>query len=111
MATFKTVPEAALNSWVISTNESTGLSHPNDRDRLIETLRRLRDAGYVLDTGTVRTVLPGKGFTRRHVEEVVSLVERFNNGSRLQQKDSGPWWKDSVVDAWRAEAGESGDTD
>ena len=94
----RTVTEAAFDAWVSASNISTGLAHPNDRDRLIETVRRLASAGHPVWSGALGERARQHGYSVDHAGEIDQLIGDLNDGKQLRQKDKGPWWNDQFLD-------------
>ena len=93
-----TIQEAMFDAWASSANTSTGLAHPNDRDRLIETIKRLRGAGHGVNASSWYRRALDHGFTSSHAGDIKKVVDDLNAGKRLRQKDKGPWWKDDILE-------------
>ena len=78
-------------------NLSSGFAHPNDKGCTIEMLRRLKNAGYLLDSLFIRDWALQNGFKVSDAEKLKEYVEGVNLGKKYRI-GSSPYWKDDIID-------------
>ena len=74
------VVEQALTSFIRAINKSTGISHPSDKSRAIETFRILQQA--------------------RHADKIAEIAA---NPSKFRA-GTGGGWREDILDQWRTSA-------
>jgi hypothetical protein len=88
----------ALESIRSSININTGLSHPSDRDRVIEAFEILRDAGEPIDADEVRAWLQQAGMKPQYAEEASEIA---TDPGKFRKSSPSQWWPAEILDRWR----------
>jgi hypothetical protein len=100
------VVEQALRSLTLSVNVSTGITHPLDRSRAIQTFEILRDAGEMFSPDEVKAWLIAEGgWKATHAQEVAEIAQKVLEGKRLRK--GAPAWRKDILKIWREEAAKS----
>ncbi len=96
--------EKALRSITKATNLSTGLTHPNDKNRAKEMFKRLREAGEILSAQGISAWAEMNGWQRTDAAELGALAERIGLGNKVKITN-GPFWRDDILEILRKEEG------
>ena len=100
------VVEQALRSLTSLVNVSTGIVHPRDRSRAIQTFEILRDAGEVFTPDEVKAWLIAEGgWKATHAQEVAEVAQKVLDRRRLRK--GRPAWRKDILKIWREEASKS----
>jgi hypothetical protein len=92
-----------IKEIVEKVNNSTGLTHPNDKGRAVELIKRLRDEkGITIPLDIVRQILIEKEWSTRHIKEFLDIVKKLNDGRRIVTR-GGPYWKENIFDILEVE--------
>ncbi|MGE5049808.1 MAG: hypothetical protein ACM3PC_14610, partial [Deltaproteobacteria bacterium] len=90
---------------VIVMNKSTGITHPNDKGRAIETFQRLKAAKESFDPAEIEAwVVTNEGWTPENAAKLGRLAADILAGKNPRSTTKGPFWKDDVIEHWRAKA-------
>ena len=90
----------ALESIYHRINVSTGISHPLDRDAVIDAFRILRDANEAVDPRQVRAWLVQKGMEASNADDIAAIAA---NPSKFRRNSSRGSWAANILDQWRGE--------
>ena len=85
------------------TNLETGLTHPNDMNAAKEMFLLLHQAAEILLANEIVSYALMNGWQPGDAKELGKLGEQIGQGKKPRIKD-GPWFKDSLVEEWQAEA-------
>jgi len=91
--------ERALDKITAATNLSTGLSHPNDKNRAKEAFKILHDHGEILLKKEIAAWASLHGWSEEDADELGSLAQQIGEGKSPRIKN-GPWWAENVYDLW-----------
>ncbi len=98
------VVERALKSLTMMVNVSTGLIHPLDRDRAIQTFEILRDAGEPFTPEEVKAwLVAAGGWKATHAQEAADIAKKILEGRKLK-KLGKPAWRPDILEVWKHEA-------
>ena len=90
-------------------NLSTSINfplHPYDRGRTIELFRILHSNGIPFSPSEVGAwFLETKGWTEDLTQEITAIAERVVAGKTFRGVPKGPYWEESILEQWKAEAG------
>lgn len=101
------VVEEALKSLTNTVNLSTGISHPNDREKAINLFMRLKQAGEIFNPEEIRDwLIAESGWNPQYADGVKDVAEKVLEGHRFRK--IGKWWKDDIVEYWRKSEHNSG---
>lgn len=87
----------ALNTLKKNINVSTGFTHPNDKGRTIELLRRLKIANYSLDSLSMKNWALENGFNSKDAEQLRVFVDGVNAG-KAYRIGNQPYYKENIVE-------------
>jgi len=100
------VVRQALKSLTACINVSTGIAHPLDRDRAIQTFEILRDGEEVFNPADVKAYLIAEcGWKATDAQEVAELVQKVLDRKKLRKMER-PAWKKNILEIWRKKAAE-----
>lgn len=97
------VVAAALSSLTMVVNLGTGLGHPSDRGRAIETFRLLRGGGHSWSPDEVQAWAMANGWDMHGASEVREVAEGVLEGKRYRT-DAISSIPKTALEAWRAKA-------
>ena len=89
----------ALESIRHRINVSTGISHPLDRDPVIEAFRILREKEH-FDPVAIRSWFVQQWMDPGHADDVAKIAA---NPSRFRRNTSRSSWANDILNQWRAE--------
>lgn len=92
----------ALNSLTGAVNLATGLTHPNDRNRAIETFLILRQHGIILLREEIEAWALRNNWKPEDADQLGSLAQQIGNGAQADIV-GGPWWADDIYERWSRE--------
>lgn len=90
----------ALRSLTNSVNLSTGIAHPSDRDKAIETFKRLRSTGHLYDPATVEAWAVAHGWGARHAASLRKMAQEIADGVNKRKRSSGSMFVENISDIW-----------
>lgn len=97
------VVEQALKDLTACVNVSTGIIHPLDRSRAIQTFKILRDGGETFTPHEVKAWLIAEGgWKATHAQEVAEVAQKVLEGKRL--RTGSPAWRKDILKIWREKA-------
>jgi len=100
------VVEQALKDLTLLVNVSTGIAHPSDRNRAIQTFEILRNAGEEFTPEEIKAWLIAKGGWKAvHAQEVAELAQKVLQGKKLRK--GPPVWRKDILKIWRKKAKET----
>ena len=100
------VVEQALKDLTACVNVSTGIIHPLDRSRAIQTFEILRDAGEMFTPDEVKAWLIAEGcWKTTHAQEVAEVARKVLDRRRLRRGHRA--WRKGILKIWREEATKS----
>lgn len=82
-------------------NTSSGMTHPRDRDRVIDAFRILRDAREEVEAQEVRSWLLQRGMKPKYAEEIARVAD---NPSGFRKNSSSSSWAKNILEKWRGKA-------
>ena len=88
----------ALESIGASINISAGLTHPSDRDRVIDAFKILRDGGESIDAAQVRAWFQQAGMPPEYALEAFEIAAAPGNFRKASAVD---YWPPDVLERWR----------
>lgn len=97
----------ALRSLTDSVNLSSGISHPMDRDRAIETFKVLRRTGRRIDPRHASAWAMAHGWTAAHASRLGSLIKEINRGVRKRKSSNRSVLAGNALEVWTAIGAES----
>jgi hypothetical protein len=103
--TIDAVVAIAIQHLTDAVNLSSGLSHPMDKARAVDTFRLLRKAKYSWDSDEIRIWALGHGWDNRGANELAGVAQRIGEGRAVQARPSG--LRADIVQMWRDEAASS----
>lgn len=77
-------------------NLSSGFVHSNDKGCTIELLKKLKKAGYTLDSTFIKTWAINNEFTPSHAEQLKEFVDGVNT-NKAYRIGKTPYWKENIV--------------
>ena len=89
----------ALKSLSASVNKSTGLTHPNDKNRAKETFIRLYKHGEILIESEIYDWALLNGWKSNDARELSNLGQKIGDGKKV--KVEGKWWKENIIEIWQ----------
>ena len=100
------VVEQALKSLTACVNVSTGITHPRDKDRAVQTFIILRDGGEMFTPDEIKAWLIAKGgWKATDAQEVAEVAQKVLDRRRLRR--GRPTWRKGILKIWRKEAAKS----
>lgn len=90
----------AMESIWMMINTSTGMTHPRDRNRVIDAFRILRKGNENIDPQEIRSWLLQRGMKPKHAEEITAVAA---NPSARKSSSAGSW-ANNILDQWRGKA-------
>ena len=97
---------SALKAITDRSNSSTGLAHPNDMNAAKDMFRLLHEADEVLLGSEISAWAAMNGWQSEDATELGNLAQQIGMGKKPRIKD-GPWWKDGIIEQFRAEIDDS----
>jgi hypothetical protein len=91
----------ALQSLLASINRSTGIIHPRDKSRAIDTFRALNEARINVDPNEVRAWLVQQGLAPKHANNIAAVAS--SPGSYRRPGKSS--LRSDIVSYWKTQAG------
>lgn len=88
--------EEALKAINSSVNVSTGLTHPNDKNRAKELFKRLHEVGEVLLANEIESWAVMSGWQKDDASELGSLAQQIGMGKKVIIKGE-PWWGGNII--------------
>jgi hypothetical protein len=82
-------------------NTSSGMTHPRDRDRIIDAFRILRKGREEVESQEIRSWLLQRGMKPKYAEEIAKVAA---NPSGSRKSSSSGSWADNILDQWRGKA-------
>ncbi len=98
------VVQQALKSVANSWNSSDGISHGYGKDFAIDALRKLLEAGYVVNEPTLEAGAFAAGFKWDEVTQLRTYAAKLAQSGRFVTK--GKAYRDEVVSIWERAASE-----
>ncbi len=86
----------ALKTISSSINISTGLTHPNDKNRVKELFKHLHEKGEVLLANEIEEWTVTNGWQKNDANELGALAQQIGMGKKVIIKD-GPWWSEKII--------------
>lgn len=93
------VVENAIKSLNSTVNISTGLSHPNDMNRVREMFAILHNNGEVLLKKEIEALAQSQGWSAEDADELGSLGQQIGEGKKVRIEE-GPWWGPDIYANW-----------
>ncbi|MFF8506756.1 hypothetical protein ACF064_01585 [Streptomyces sp. NPDC015492] len=93
----------AVRTIVLTVNRETAFSHPIDKGRAVEALRRLKAAGYTFEGWEVGQRGRELGLTESGGIELGELAAKVAHGVTIRT-EPGPWLREDIVETWRTAA-------
>jgi hypothetical protein len=91
----------ALESLLDSINRSTGIIHPRDKSRAIDTFRALQNARVEVEPAEVRAWLIQNGLSPRHAEDIAQIASSPGSFRRPGKSSL----RSDIVSYWKTKAG------
>jgi len=97
------VVEQSLKDLTACVNVSTGIIHPLDRSRAIQTFKILRDGGEMFTSDEVKACLIAEGGWRAiHAQKVAEVAQKVLEGKKLRTGSHA--WRKDILKIWREKA-------
>ncbi|SOZ17269.1 DUF1889 family protein [Cupriavidus taiwanensis] len=93
----------AVKTLSNAANVSTGLLHPNDKNKAKELFKILHQKGEVILKGDVVDAALAQGWSAADADELGSLAQQIGEG-KTARIDGGPWWAADIYDTIVARA-------
>jgi hypothetical protein len=90
---------AALKSLLRSINRSTGIAHPSDKARAIDTFRALEEARVPVDSTEIRAWLVQHGVPSKHADGIAAIAAEPSKFQRAGKSSL----RDDIVRVWKGE--------
>jgi hypothetical protein len=91
------VARAMESIWTMI-NASSGMTHPRDRNRVIDAFRILRKGHEDVDPQEIRSWLLQRGMKPKYAEEIATVAA---NPSGSRKSSSSSSWAENILDKWR----------
>jgi hypothetical protein len=91
----------AMESIWLMINTSSGMTHPLDRNRVIDAFRILRKGRETVDPQEIRSWLLQRGMKPKYAEEIAQVAA---NPSGSRKSSSSSSWAENILDQWRDKA-------
>lgn len=91
----------AMESIWMMINTSSGMTHPRDRNRVIDAFRILRKGREDFEPQEIRSWLLQRGMKPKHAEEIADVAA---NPSGSRKSSSSGSWAENILDQWRRKA-------
>ncbi len=92
---------AALKSLLGSINRSTGINHPLDKSRAIDTFRALQKARIEVDPAEIRAWLIQNGLSPHHADDIAAIASSPGSFRRPGRSSL----RSDIVSYWKSQAG------
>ncbi len=94
----------ALKSLSVLVNKSTGILHPLDKEKAIETFTILRDAGEEFNPEDVKAFLiREEGWKATYAQDVANIAQKVLERKKLQRGNHAHF-RQEILEIWRKEA-------
>ena len=93
---------AALKSLVGAINRKTGIGHPSDKSRAIDTFRALAEANIPVNANEVRAWLVQNGISSKNADEIAAIAAEPSKFRRPGESTLNP----NIVRIWKGETGQ-----
>lgn len=99
------VVEQALRSLMEAINEETGIDHPLDRNRTIQTFIILKEGGETFSPEEVEAwLMVERGWTATDAQEVAEIAQKILEGRKLRTQAA---WREDILEFWRKVASDN----
>lgn len=89
--------QEALKTISSSVNISTGLTHPNDKNKVEELFKCLHEEGEVLLANEIEEWAATNGWQKKDANELGTLAQQIGMGKKVVIKGR-PWWGEKIIE-------------
>jgi hypothetical protein len=89
--------DESIRTLSIIVNVTTGLAHPNDKNKALELFSILHRNGVILLKAEVENAAIAQGWNSKNADELGSLAQQIGEG-KTAMVSGGPWLSPDIYD-------------